>query len=142
MFLGFHGRFTSGGTANEENPLAYADLNTGSYFHFIPGQQPGVGHFDGLLATHDSLFVADLVPTGNPFNGGGAGVIYQIKSLVMPTSPPLTVRAVSGQVELMWDRGTPQEAEQLSGPWSEVTDAFSPHAVSPTHPRKFFRIRC
>ena len=141
IFLGFHGRFTSAGTANEENPLAYADLDTGSYFHFILGQQPGVGHFDGLLATHDSLFVADLVSTGNPFNGAGAGIIYQIKSLVMPTPPQLTVWTARGQVQLAWDRGALQEAEQPSGPWSDVMDAFTPHAVSPADPRKFFRIR-
>jgi len=141
MFLGFHGKFTSAGTANEENPLAYADLTAGNYFHFIQGQQPGIGHFDGLLATRDSLFVADLVSTGSPFNGAGAGVIYQIKSLVTPSPPQLMARTVDRQVQLTWDRGALQEAEQLSGPWTDVTDAFSPHSVSATNPRNFFRTR-
>ncbi|MCW5559627.1 MAG: hypothetical protein KIT22_17560, partial [Verrucomicrobiae bacterium] len=35
IFIGFHGRYGSGGLANEENPLVYADPATGHYFHFI-----------------------------------------------------------------------------------------------------------
>ena len=57
----------------------YADPATGSYFHFILGQQPGIGHLDGLLSMRDSLFVADLVPGGSLSAGLNAGVIYQIK---------------------------------------------------------------
>lgn len=141
IFLGFHGRFSSAGTANEENPLVYADPATGSYFHFILGQQPGIGHLDGLLATRDSLFVADLVSTGNLSSGAGAGVIYQIKSLVMPTPPTVTVRQVGTQIELHWNRGVLQSAEAVNGPWTDVADAFSPHLVTPTGPRGFYRTR-
>ncbi len=88
VFLGFHGKYTSGGTSNEENPLVYANLTTGTYFHFIAGQQTGIGHLDGLLATHDSLFVADLSPSGTLSAGAGTGVIYQIKSLAAPSPTP------------------------------------------------------
>jgi glucose/arabinose dehydrogenase len=34
VFVGFHGQFNSTGLDNEENPLVYADLETGAYFHF------------------------------------------------------------------------------------------------------------
>ena len=139
IFLGFHGKYSSAGTANEENPLVYANPATGDYFHFILGQQPGIGHLDGLLATRDSLFVADLITTGNPNSGNGAGVIYQIKSLATPTLPTLTIARVGAQIELSWDRGALQEADNINGPWSVVTDAFSPLLPSPTATQKFYR---
>ena len=141
IFLGFHGRFNLGGTNNEENPVVYADPATGAYFHFIAGQQPGVGHLDGLLATRDSLFVADLVASGNTGNGAGAGVIYQIKSLINPTAPTLGARSVGSQTELTWDRGVLQEAGEITESWNDVRDAFSPHLVQPIAPRKFYRTR-
>lgn len=141
VFLGFHGRFNAGGTANEENPVVYADPATGTYFHFIEGQQPGIGHLDGLLATRDSLFVADLVSTGDTSSGAGAGVIYQITSLVQPTAPSLAARGTGAGIELTWDRGALQETSDVNQPWSDVADAFSPHAVQSSAPRKFYRTR-
>ena len=139
IFIGFHGKFSLGGTANEENPLVYADPTTGSYFHFIEGQQTGIGHLDGLLATRDSLFVADMVTTGNPSSGAGAGVIYQIKSLVTPTPPLLTIHSTNTAVELNWERATLQEADEAAGPWTDSIDAFSPLLLQPTDNRKFYR---
>jgi glucose/arabinose dehydrogenase len=141
IFLGFHGRFDNGGTNNEENPVVYANVASGAYFHFIEGQQPGIGHLDGLLATRDALFVADLVSTGNTGKGAGAGAIYQIKSLATPTPPTLKVRFVGAQPELTWDRGILQEATGLFGPWKDVTDAFSPHLIQPGIPGRFYRTR-
>jgi len=141
VFLGFHGRFSSGGTSNEENPLVYANPETGDYFHFILGQQLGIGHLDGLLATRDSLFVADAVTTGNFGSGAGAGAIYQIKSLVTPTPPTAIARSLGAQIEIMWDRGALQSAEEINGVWSDVVDAFSPHLVTPDGQRKFYRTR-
>jgi len=73
IFLGFHGRFNSVGLTTRK-PLGLCRPESGAYFHFIQGQQQGIGHLDGLLATRDSLFVADLVSTGNTGNGAGAGV--------------------------------------------------------------------
>jgi len=141
VFLGFHGRFNSGGINNEENPVVYATPATGAYFHFIQGQQAGIGHLDGLLATRDSLFVADLVSTGNTGTGAGAGVIYQIKSLVNPTAPALAAGTAGSQIALIWDRGVLQEAEAVTGSWNDVVDAFSPHRVQPFAPHKFYRTR-
>jgi glucose/arabinose dehydrogenase len=141
VFIGFHGKFNGGGTNNEENPVVYANPATGDYFHFIQGQQTGVGHLDGLLATRDSLFVADLVTTGNTGNGAGAGAIYQIKSLVSPPPPAIELRQIESRTEVAWDRGVLQEAEELAGPWNDVVDAFSPYLIQPIAPRKFFRTR-
>ena len=82
LFIGFHGEFDQTGTANGENPLVYYDPQTGKYFHFIENAQAGLGHPDGLLATDDSLFVADLSSASlftGPFD---QGAIYQIQSLL------------------------------------------------------------
>jgi len=87
LFVGFHGQFSRGGRDNEENPLVYADLETGEYFHFIGVDEPGVGHLDGLLATGNKLFAADI-SSGGGFNAsaGNSGVIYQIR-YIGPESP-------------------------------------------------------
>jgi hypothetical protein len=81
VFIGFHGLFNQGGTANDENPLIFADPRTGRYFDFISNNEPNIGHLDEALATTDSLFLADISSTGDVFGSGGpgAGVIYQIK---------------------------------------------------------------
>src|SRR5439155_1259479 len=141
IFLGFHGKFTSGGTSNEENPLVYADPATGAYFHFIFGQQAGIGHLDGLLATRDSLFVSDLVTNGNINAGSSQGVIYQIKSLATPTPPTLNCRKVGAQIEFSWNRGGLQEASTPTGPWKDVNDAFSPFLLTPTGPARLLRTK-
>jgi len=83
MFVGMHGKFSLGGLSNEENPLVFTDLTDHSYFHFIENDEPSIGHLDGLLSTEDSLFIADISPTGG-FSSGAAnrGVIYRIRSLL------------------------------------------------------------
>jgi uncharacterized protein YccT (UPF0319 family) len=85
-FIGFHGVFNSGGTANEENPLLYVDPTTGKYFDFVSNDEPNIGHFDGATSTTDSLFLADVASTGQVFGGPGTGVIYQIKSRGLPST--------------------------------------------------------
>jgi len=83
VFVGFHGKFSLGGLANEENSLAFVDLDTLEHFHFIGVDEPNVGHLDGLLSTNDSLFLADLSPPGG-LTGNGTGIIYQIRALPLP----------------------------------------------------------
>lgn len=140
IFLGFHGRYNLGGTNNEENPVLYANPATGAYFHFIEGRQAGIGHLDGLLAGRDSLFVADIATNGF-LGSAGAGVIYQIKSLASPTPPIVAAKLNGSQITLTWDRGVLQEASGVSGPWQDVADGFSPFAVQPDAPGKFYRTR-
>src|SRR5262249_7617589 len=81
VFIGFHGKFNEGGIANEEDPLVYYDFTTGKYFDFIGNNEPNIGHIDGLLATDNSLFVADISSTGSLISSAdtGRGVIYQIQ---------------------------------------------------------------
>ena len=81
LFVGMHGQFSRGGTGNEENPLVYADPETGDFFHFIGTDEASIGHLDGLVATRDSLFVADISSQGGfGTSGANSGVIYKISS--------------------------------------------------------------
>ncbi len=141
LFIGFHGKFAFGGLQNDENPVVYADPDTGEYFHFIRGRQPGLGHPIGLLATRDSLYVADLVTHGNLFNGSGAGAIYRIQSVVPPEPTGLRIRKnpVDGLVTVEWDHGRVEAAEKPGGPWIPLPEAFSPLAVPAEDLPRFFR---
>lgn len=76
--VGFHGQWDLTGLANEENPLLIADLTIGDSFPLIGNDDPNVGHLDGLLATDDALYVADLTGTGLLAGVAAGGVIYQI----------------------------------------------------------------
>ena len=80
VFVGFHGQWDEVGLPNEENPLLYVDLGTGEQVHFVGNDEAAVGHLDGLLATRDALYVADLTGTGSLVGGEASGVIYRIES--------------------------------------------------------------
>lgn len=127
VFVGFHGKYGAGGIANEENPLVFVDLTNHSYFQFIGNNEPNIGHLDGLLSTGDSLFAADLAATGfGSSSSTNKGVIYQIKSLVTR----IAFRVNNNTLELTWPAGVLQQAESLSGPWSDVPGATSPYPVA------------
>jgi glucose/arabinose dehydrogenase len=81
LFVGFNGRFSAAGTANEENALVYVDLDSNQHFHFVAPQHPSIGHLDSLLVTESSLFAADLSNVGG-LTTSGSGSIYQFQSLV------------------------------------------------------------
>ena len=86
LFVGFHGQFSKGGLSNEENPLVYADLDTGEYFHFVSNEEPLVGHLDGLLASRDRLYVADISGHGGfGSSAKNSGAIYRIRYVGKPT---------------------------------------------------------
>jgi glucose/arabinose dehydrogenase len=139
IFVGFHGKWSLAGIANEENPLVFVDLSTTNYFQFIGNDEPNIGHLDGLMSTEDSLFVADLTATGDTYTGGHSGVIYQIKSLISR----LSFRLINNTLELTWPAGVLQRADDLSGPWQDVTAAASPYSlmINLNDVQAFFRTR-
>ena len=53
----------------------------------------------------------------------------------------MQILGLGSQTELTWDRGVLQEAEEVTGSWNDVADAFSPHPVQPAAPRRFYRTR-
>jgi glucose/arabinose dehydrogenase len=81
VFIGFHGKKSEMGLANEENPVVHFHLTKKTYFHFIRNQETGIGHPNWVLSTSNSLFISDVSTVGT-FNQGDTGVIYQIKSLL------------------------------------------------------------
>jgi len=137
VFVTFHGKFSSGGLNNEENPLVFVSLKQTNYFHVIPPRQPGIGHLDGLLAAGDSLFVSDMSTNGSLSTGVGRGVVYQIKALV---GPPITIRSVPNGVELEWPYGILQASPRLEDGWEDVPNG-SPFLTTPDEPRRFYRTR-
>ncbi len=140
IFVGFHGKYSAGGIANEENPLVFVNLTNYSYFQFIGNNEATIGHLDGLLSTADSLFAADLASIGFGSSGSvNTGVIYQLKSLVTR----LTFRLNNNTLELTWPAGVLQQATSSSGPWNDIPAAVSPYpvALTPNSTQVFYRTR-
>jgi len=81
LFLGFHGDFNQGGAANDENPLVWIDPASGDWLHFVANTEPDVGHPNGLLATGDRLYVADLASSGTVTSSASTGRLYRIRAL-------------------------------------------------------------
>lgn len=141
VFVGFHGRFDLGGLLNEENPVVYYDLGTGQYFHFIENDQPNIGHLDSVLATTDSLFLADLSSAGSTENGAHGGVIYQVQAISHGSRPPsnnptllgTTSRARDDGFAFVASRPAPAQRESISGPQEGNDNPFLlPSGVSPS----------
>lgn len=84
IFIGFHGKFSAVGAANEENAVLYYDSVAGTYFHIIESGQASIGHLDGLLGTEDSLFLADMSGTRSLFGSSPNGTIYQLQAIPEP----------------------------------------------------------
>lgn len=103
LFVGMHGKFSLGGRENEENPLVYVDLRDNSFQHVISSNEPNVGHLDGILATNDALYLADISP-GGAFNSDArnTGIIYRIESLY-PTIDEITVAVNGGVIDPVFD---------------------------------------
>lgn len=99
VFVPFSGEFNKGGVNNTENPVSWANVVTGSSFHFIENQI--MGHPNGVLSTSDALYLSDLNFTGafggvvtGTFQGTSVvglpadrgGVIYRITAVPEPSS--------------------------------------------------------
>jgi hypothetical protein len=71
------------GSANDENPLIFADPSTGHYFDFISNNLPNIGHLDEIFSTSDPLFVPDISSSAEMFSPSGLadGKTYQIEAI-------------------------------------------------------------
>jgi glucose/arabinose dehydrogenase len=99
VFVGFHGRFSQVGLANEENPLVYVDLGSSEHFHFIGNDEPNIGHPDSLAVSEDSLFVADL-SSATGLSTPGSGAVYRIRALP-PAVPALSLPGLALTASLL-----------------------------------------
>jgi glucose/arabinose dehydrogenase len=119
VFVGFHGEWDLGGTANGKNPLVFANPATGQYFDFVSNDEAGVGHFDGAASTSDSLFLSDLSPGGSTESGAGTGAIYQIKAISpsptpTPTPPPNQPPALQAIANQTVNEGQPLSVQAVA----------------------------
>lgn len=140
LFVGFHGKWSGAGIANEENPVVFADLSSHSYFQFVGNDEPEIGHIDGMVSTDDSLFLSDLTSTGNTDASSNAGVIYQIQSLVAHV---LSFQVVGPVVELTWKRGGRlQRGATAAGLWTPVTTSTNTYSVplDPAQAPDYYRV--
>lgn len=63
-------------------------------------------------------------------------------ALGSPAPPPvLSIHRTGDMAELTWNRGFLQSKTELDAPWIDMPDAASPHAMSLSEPRGFFRVR-
>jgi hypothetical protein len=77
---------------------------------------------------------------GWKFNDTSIGNIALFKVGVEP-APSLSIDRNEGQLELNWNHGLLQTADDPAGPWTENADAFPPMPVDPSPSGKFFRLR-
>jgi len=53
----------------------------------------------------------------------------------------LTLQRLSNHVQLIWPVGALQTATQVTGPYTNITGAFSPYTLMPTGSAQFFRVK-
>jgi hypothetical protein len=127
----------------------YAGINQNKFVSFsIPTGQ--VTTIDSNIATYGTrdLILGGLAKDtlGHAYMVGWEYADTSVANIALfkiNVEPPgtLTIRHVGGQVELDWNHGALQKADALSGPWLDVTNAFSPMPVQPLSQRSFFRLK-
>lgn len=65
----------------------------------------------------------------------------QTFSVIVDLPPALNVVHSGGQLQLSWSQGVLQEADNVTGPFLDVTNAVSPYGISTSGSHKFYRIR-
>jgi hypothetical protein len=125
----------------------YAGLNQNKFVSFdtetgdvttIDTEIANYGHRDliyGGLAK-DTLGHAYMV--GWQFANAAIDNIALFKIGVEPT---INIRSVNGQLELFWNPGALQSADDLVGPWKDMMDTTSPMLIQPLQARKLFRVK-
>lgn len=113
---------------------------------FLPGGSSGGYNGGGTLA--------DGYERGNFWHGGIAHVAlynyalsasqilnhYQDGSTATPAAPPvISIQPSLSNVIVRWTSGFLQKAVDLTGPWTDVTNALSPYTVGAANAASFFR---
>jgi hypothetical protein len=74
-------------------------------------------------------------------NGSPSLSATQSFTVVVYPRPTMSAQFSGGQLQLTWPRGNLQQADNVTGPYTDVPNATSPYTITPTGLRKFFRIR-
>ena len=90
----------------------FVDLRDNSYSHVIANTEPNVGHLDGILATDNALYLADISPSGG-FSAGAnrSGIIYRIESLY-PSIDEISIAIQQGSSDPHFDLDQNGEVNQ------------------------------
>ena len=127
----------------------YAGINQNKFVDFVI-QTGQVTTIDSNIATYG---IRDLIfgglakdKFGHAYMVGWEDANTSITNIALfkinvEASATLAIRGVGEQVQLHWNRGALQSADDVSGPWSDVTNALSPMLAQPLSPRKFFRLK-
>ncbi len=127
----------------------YAGINQNKFvdFNIQTGQ---VTTIDSNIATYETrdLFYGGLAKDklGHAYMVGWEFANTSIENIALfkinvEATPTLAIRRVGEQVGLAWNLGVLQNADDVAGPWIDMTDAFPPTLVPLLPPRKFFRLR-
>ena len=104
---------------------AGASINPSSgQFHWTPTAAPSTNSIS-VIVTDDGTPSLSATQT------------FQV--LVLPP-PTIHTSSPGGQLQLSWPFGTLQEADEVTGPYVDLTDV-SPFTPTTSAPRKFYRIR-
>ncbi len=69
-----------------------------------------------------------------------AAISNHLSYVDQPVSLTMAV-LVGNQLKLTWTAGTLQSADNVSGPYTDVTNSVSPYTLTPNFARKFYRIK-
>ena len=95
------------------------------------------GQFSWTPAGAPATNSASIIVTDNGAPSMCATQTFLIRVYLPPT---LTVQMNEGLMQISWPRGTLQEADEVTGPYSDVSGT-SPFTVNPSVAKKFFRVR-
>ncbi|MGA2852865.1 MAG: lamin tail domain-containing protein [Verrucomicrobiota bacterium] len=98
---------------------------------------PATGQFQWTPASAPGTNTISVVVTDNGAPSLSATQTFHV--IVFPL-PSISVNFPAGQLQLSWPVGTLQEADDVTGPFNDVTDV-SPYSPVMTAPKKFYRIR-
>jgi len=106
----------------------------------IDGAVTDTGYIDSAAANGTTYYYA-LTAT-NPY-GESSKSSEACVTTPFVMNPPVSVSIASGgnNVVLNWPAGTLQSATNLAGPWNDVGGAATPFVVTPSDPRRFYRVR-
>jgi hypothetical protein len=104
----------------------------------------GCGYFFGdpdLTGSIDEIRIYAGVLTSNDVaNSFGAGP-NTLPSLGSAPKIKISITVSNSQPVLSWPLGSLEQADQLTGPWTTVSNAQSPYVLAPSHSKQFFRAR-
>ncbi len=141
----------------------FYDFNQDQWYHvaFVRSGSTLQSYVDGAPLTTYHIGAIDLADAGldlvlgntwGPLNGGlddvrfykGALSQAEIEALLAAPLPgPLIIARSGNDVVISWPgTGTLQSADEVTGGlWTDVADATSPHTVTPSTARKFYRLK-